>query len=90
MANSPQARKRIRQNAAHAEANKPYRTRAARSLREARAAIRDGIDEAPALVRAAQAALDRAARRNIIHPNNAARCKSRLAQQLKVLQTAAA
>ncbi len=88
MANSRQARKRVRQNIRHAEANKPFRTRAARTLRDARAAIREGSDDAPALVREAQSALDRAARRNIIHPNNAARRKARLARALKVAQAA--
>lgn len=90
MANSAQARKRVRQNIRRAEDNKPYRTRAARALREARAAIRAGADDAPALVREAQSALDRAARRNIIHPNNASRRKGRLAQALKAAQTATA
>jgi small subunit ribosomal protein S20 len=87
MAHSKSAIKRIRQNVRHAERNKPYRTRAARSVREARAAIRAGDDDAAEMVRDAQSALDRAARRNIIHPNNAARRKSRLAQQLKAMQT---
>ncbi len=68
--------------------NRPFRTRAARTLRDARRAIREGSDDAPELVRTAQSALDRAARRNIIHPNNASRKKSRLAQQLKARQAA--
>ena len=88
MANSRQARKRVRQSIKRTEANKPFRTRAARSLRDARTAIREGSEEAPTLVRAAQSALDRAARRNIIHPNNAARRKARLARALRVAQTA--
>lgn len=89
MANSAQARKRVRQNIRHAEANKPFRSRAARTVRDARSAIRTGSDEAPTLVRAAQSALDRAARRNIIHPNAAARSKSRLNRALKVAVQAA-
>lgn len=89
MAHSLQAKKRIRQNERHAERNKPFRSRAARALRAARAAIRDHSEEAPALVRAAQSALDRAARRNIIHPNAASRRTQRLARQLKAMQTAA-
>lgn len=90
MAHSLQARKRIRQTIAHTERNKPFRTRAAHAVRDARTAIQRNEDGAPALVRAAQSALDRAARRNVIHPNAAARRKSRLAQQLKAKQTAAA
>lgn len=88
MAHTKQARKRIRQNEAHAAANKPFRTQAARRLRDARRAIHAGEDDAAELVRAAQSALDRAARRRVIHPNAASRSKSRLAKQLKALQAA--
>jgi small subunit ribosomal protein S20 len=90
MAHTSSAKKRIRQNVRHHEQNQPFRTRAARTVREARAAIRNGDDDAAALVREAQSALDRAAKRAIIHPNNASRRKSRLAQQLKSMQTGAA
>ena len=83
MAHSLQARKRVRQTVPHTERNKPFRTRAAHAVRDARTAIQQGADGAGELVRAAQSALDRAARRNVIHPNAAARRKSRLAQQLK-------
>ena len=83
MANSPQARKRVRQSEKRAATAKPFRTRAARADRDARIAVATGADDAAALVRLAQQELDRAARRNIIHPNAASRRKSRLAQQLK-------
>lgn len=83
MANSPQARKRVRQTIKRTEQNKPYRTRAYRAVRDARAAIDSGDAEAATLVRTAQQELDRASRRNIIHPNAAARRVSRLNQQLK-------
>lgn len=83
MAHSLSARKRVRQTVSRTARNKPVRTRAANAVRDARIAIRDGADDAADLVREAQAALDRAARRRIIHPNAAARRKSRLAQALK-------
>ncbi|MCY4640121.1 MAG: 30S ribosomal protein S20 [Chloroflexi bacterium] len=83
MANSPQARKRVRQNHRRAARLRPYRTRASRAVRDAREAIADGAPESAELVRAAQSALDRAARRRIIHPNAAARRKARLAEQLR-------
>lgn len=89
MAHSLQARKRIRQTITHTERNKPFRSRAARAVRDARAAIQQGSDGAGELVRVAQSALDRAARRNVIHPNAASRRKSRLAQQLKAKALAA-
>jgi small subunit ribosomal protein S20 len=88
MAHSRSARKRIRQNEHHAAMNKPVRTRAAHALRDARAAIKAGSAEATAAVRTAQSALDRAARRNVIHPNTAARSKARLSRALKAMQTA--
>jgi small subunit ribosomal protein S20 len=83
MANTTQARKRIRQNERHASHNRPLRTRAARTLRDARAAIAAGDADAAARVREAQSAMDRAAKDNVMHPNAAARRKSRLAARLK-------
>ena len=90
MAHSNQAKKRIRQNERRAARNRPLRTRASRRVRDAREAIMDGDPDAALFVRRAQAALDRAARRNVIHRNAAARRKSRLAAQLKALETAEA
>ncbi len=86
MAHSVSARKRVRQNVRRASGNSPYRTRAAHAVRDAREAIEDGDPEAAGHVREAQAALDQAARRNIIHPNAAARRKSRLVRALKAMQ----
>ena len=83
MTNSAQAAKRVRQAERRMQANRPFRTRAARSVRDARHAIAEGAENAEQLVREAQSALDRAARRRIIHPNAAARRKSRLANQLR-------
>ena len=90
MAHSGQAKKRLRQNEKQAARNRPYRTRAARRVRDAREAIEDGDTAAAGYVRDAQSALDLAARRGVIHPNAAARRKRRLASQLKALQTAGA
>jgi small subunit ribosomal protein S20 len=87
MAHSNQARKRIRQNERHAARNRPIRTSAARRVRDARDAIENGDADAADVVRAAQSALDRAAKRNVIHPNAASRRKRRLAAQLKAMQT---
>ncbi|MCY3655976.1 MAG: 30S ribosomal protein S20 [Chloroflexota bacterium] len=89
MALSRQAKKRARQNVVRAARNRPFRTRASRRLRDARWAVEDGEGDAAEQVRLAQSALDQAARRGIIHRNTAARKKSRLAAQLKALQTEA-
>ena len=88
MAHSSQAQKRIRQNERRAARNRPLRTSASRRVRDAREAISAGDPDAAEYVRQAQSALDRAATRNIIHRNAAARRKSRLAAQLKAVQTA--
>ncbi len=88
MAHSNQAKKRIRQNERRAARNRPLRTSASRRVRDAREAIIDGDPDAADYVRSAQSALDRAAKRNVIHRNAAARRKSRLAAQLKAAQAA--
>ena len=90
MAHSNQAKKRIRQTETRTVRNRPYRTSAARRLRDAREAIADGDADAAEQVRAAQSALDQAAKRGIIHRNAAARKKSRLAARLKAAQTSEA
>ncbi|MSQ41765.1 MAG: 30S ribosomal protein S20 [Dehalococcoidia bacterium] len=87
MAHSNSARKRVRQNVTSAARNKPLRTRAAHTVRDAREAIAAGDADAAERLRAAQVALDRAARHHIIHPNAAARRKSRLARALKQAAT---
>ena len=88
MAHSNQAKKRVRQNERRAARNRPLRTRASRRVRDAREAIMDVDPDAADYVRSAQSALDRAAKRNVIHRNAAARRKSRLAAQLKAAQSA--
>ena len=88
MAHSNQAKKRIRQTETRTARNRPYRTSAAHRLRDASAAIEGGDDDAAEQVRAAQSALDQAAKRGIIHRNAAARKKSRLAAKLKTAETA--
>ena len=89
MAHSKQARKRILQNERRAAHNRPLRTRASRTVREARTAITRGEVDSLALLREAQSALDKAARHGVIHANAAARRKSRLAARLKAAGVAA-
>jgi small subunit ribosomal protein S20 len=72
--------------------NKSTRSAVRTFIRKAERSIAAGLlDEARALVVQAQKALDKAAEKGIIHPNNAARRKSRLMQKLnRSLQAAAA
>jgi small subunit ribosomal protein S20 len=88
MAHSKSALKRWRQNERHRARNKPVRTSARTAVRKTRAAIADGGGEdAAAALREAASVLDRAAKRNVIHRNTAARHKSRLMRALNRLST---
>lgn len=58
------------------------------SIRRARAAIQAGGDDAVIALRGAISMIDRAASRGSIHPNAAARRKSRLVQKLNASQAA--
>ena len=79
MANSKSARKRILVNETKRQRNRPYRSAARTLVKRAELAIQGG-DQAAAqdAVSRAVAMLDRAAGKGIVHPNNAARRKSRL------------
>ena len=91
MAHSKSALKRWRQNERHRERNKPYRTGSRTAVRKAAAAIDAGSpDEATAEIRSASSILDRAAKRRVIHPNAAARHKSRLMRRLHATTAAPA
>ncbi len=66
-----------------AEVNKTTRSFTRSRLNKARNIVADGAsDEADAAVKDAISALDRAARKGVIHPNQAARKKSRLQRSL--------
>ncbi len=87
MANTKSAKKRIRSNARKAQYNKAIRTRSRTAVKKAREAITDGDSaEARKAALAALSELDRSARKGVIHPNNAARRKSRLIKSLRALE----
>ncbi len=91
MANIQSAKKRIRQNEKRRIRNRVYRSSARTYIKKARTQIADGqLDEATETVRLASQALDKAARRRIIHPNNASRRKGRLMASLAAAKKAAA
>ena len=65
------------------EQNQPLRTRAKTFVKSAREHIDDDeLDAADQAVKSAVTALDKAAARGALHPNNAARRKSRIMSQL--------
>lgn len=83
MANIKSQIKRNRQNIKERERNKAVRTRTRSAVRKFEEAVAAGDKEAAEeAYRGAMSALDKAAGRNIIHDNAAARRKSRLAKQL--------
>lgn len=83
MANIKSAIKNIRKSERKRELNKVYRSRARTLIRRTRHLIQAGdLNEAQETAKLAAKALDKAARGHVIHPNNAARRKSRLMKQL--------
>ena len=78
------AKKALRTAIRRHEENVLHRTAFKRALKDARKAIETGSEGVQKLVSAAQSTLDRAAKKNTIHPNKAARLKSRLAKKMTV------
>ena len=83
MANTPSARKRIRQSNKRAEHNRSQRSRMKTAIKK----VMNAPDAATAegAYREVAALLDRMASRRIIHPNKAARKKSQLARRVASL-----
>ncbi|MDX8354698.1 30S ribosomal protein S20 [Cognatiyoonia sp. IB215182] len=86
MANSPQAKKRARQNEARFAVNKMRRSRIRTYLRAVEEAIASGDkDAAQAALKAAQPELMRGVTKGVYHKNTAARKMSRLAARVKAV-----
>jgi small subunit ribosomal protein S20 len=89
MANIKSAEKRNRQRIKREAQNRVVRGSTRTALKKARLAIENGDPNAAELVRLAQRALDKAATKNVLHKNNAARRKGRLLKALSRAQAAA-
>jgi small subunit ribosomal protein S20 len=76
VANTRSSKKRLRQTATRTVRNRMQRSALRRALRKVRAAT--SAADARAALRQAERLLDRAARKRLIHPNTAARNKTRL------------
>ncbi len=86
MANTPQSKKRARQNERRFQVNKARRSRVRTFLRKLEEAIESGDKEAAqAALRAAQPELMRGVSRGIFHKNTIARKMSRLSARVKAL-----
>ena len=89
MPNTKSAAKRLRQNLAHRTRNRSVKSAVRTQLRKVREAIQAGdVDKAEEQFRLAAQALDKAAGKNVIHRNTAARLKSRLQSRIKGAKTA--
>jgi small subunit ribosomal protein S20 len=83
LANTKSALKNIRKSERRRERNKVYRSRARTLIKKTRSLIESGdLEQAQATAQLAAKALDKAAKTRVIHPNNAARHKSRLMKRL--------
>ena len=86
MANSPQSKKRARQNARRLEVNKARRSRIRTYLRKVEEAIASGDkDAAAAALKAAQPELMSGVTKGVYHKNTASRKMSRLSSRVKAL-----
>lgn len=86
MANSPQSKKRARQNVRRQAVNKARRSRIRTHLRKVENAITSGDKEAAQdELREAQPELMRGVTKGIYHRNTAARKMSRLASRVKAM-----
>ena len=84
MPNTNSAKKRLRQNEAQREQNRSVKSTLRTQLRKVREAVQAGdIAKAEEEYRSAAKKLDRAGAHNLIHPNAAARTKSRLQSMIK-------
>lgn len=88
MANTLSAKQRIRNSARKAKFNRLHRSRARTFVKNTREAVaQKDLGTANEEIMKAISALDRAAGKGVVHPNNAARRKSRL---MKLLSKASA
>ena len=86
MANSPQSKKRARQNERRFAVNKARRSRIRTYLRNVEEAIASGDqDAATTALRAAQPELMRGVSKGVFHKNTAARKMSRLSARVKAI-----
>jgi len=86
MANTPQAKKRIKRNASRAEINRARVSRIRTFVKLAESALEAGNkDEAQAALARVQPELSRGVARGVLHKNTASRKFSRLTRRLATL-----
>ena len=86
MANTPQAKKRIRRNAQRAEINGARMSRIRSFVKKVEAALETGDkDAAKTALQAAQPEMARGVARGVLHKNTVARKMSRLSKRVAAL-----
>ena len=86
MANTPQAKKRIRRNTARTVVNKNRVSRIRTLVKKVEAAVAAGDKDAAATaLKAAQPEMARGVAKGVLHKNTAARKIARLAKRVKAL-----
>ena len=89
MANTSQAKKRVRQAEKRRQNNVGQRSRVRTAIKQAATASQSGDSaRATEALKAATPVIDSMARKGIIHKNKAARHKSRLNQRIRALSAA--
>ena len=87
MPTTKSAKKRLRQNIVRRTRNRSAKRAVRTQCRNVREAVLAGdVERAEAEFRLATKRLDRAGAKNIIHPNAAARLKSRLSAKIKAIK----
>jgi small subunit ribosomal protein S20 len=91
LANIDSAKKRIRQTHKRTQLNRVYRSSARTYVKKTRQLIAEGnLEAAEETAQLAYKTLDKAARKNVVHPRNAARRKGRLMAALAAAKAEAA
>ncbi len=81
------AKKRMRQNLKRRARNFPLRSEMKTYFKKVLKMVKDGnVEDAQKTLQKAYSVIDTACKKNIIHPNNASRKKSRLARALNDLE----
>ena len=89
MANTKSAEKRNRQNVQQRERNRGHRSRLRTAIKRLRTAVASGdAAQAQEALPATLSVIDKIAQKKIIHPNAAARYKSRLVKRVAALKQA--
>ncbi len=89
MANSKQAEKRIRQSLIRRDRNRAAMSRLRTSIKQLRTVADSDVAKAHELLPSTLSLIDATARRGVIHPNAAARRKSRLTRLVNRAEAAA-